>query len=211
MPSKVFKYFIGMGASQSGLRPMESKQSSRVGLPNGDDLPCHMEDAPIDRVSEDEGNGTSPAEPTRSRSETDRESLRGSSTSVLPIREDSSRRITRLTTQGTNQRGWKRRPTNYPRSGSDKISNETEVGSGIPGDGPTSRASEERPAEAYGPAVSSNNSEKTPKNCFLDKTRPCGPDCMAFDAHWKVQPCSLLRALKVTIVPVMPPPPKVKL
>lgn len=199
-----------MGASQPGLRSMESRQSSRNRLPNGDDLPCHMEDAPIDRISENQGDGTSAAQSTRSGSETDREGVRRSSAGVLPIREDSERRSNRWTEKGIDQGSISRRFADNSSGRTDASKHETETSTGVSGHRSESGLTKEGPPKADGSTISSSSSEKTSKNCFLDKTRPCGPDCTAFDALWKLQPCALLRALKVTSTPIMPPPPKVK-
>lgn len=210
MLSRVFKYFIGMGASQSGLRPMEPRYPSRAGLPNGDDLPCHMEDAPIDRVSKNTSNGSSSIKSAGSRIETNRESIRGSSSGILPVREISTRRVDGSTPQSLDQGSESRRDEDYASSRLSSISDTPETESRYANNGSASRASETRPSEIDGSSIPLRVGEETSKNCFLDKTRICGQDCMAFDPYWKHQPCSLLKALKVTAIPAMPPPPKVK-
>lgn len=199
-----------MGASKSGLRPMESRQSSRIRLPNGDDLPCHMEDAPIDRIPEDQSYGPSATKSARSGRKIDRESVRRSPSSILPIREVPSRRITGSVAQKLDQGSNSRRSEDYSCGGPNSVPTKTEASAGISDDGTTGRTTEERPLKIDGSRISISSGKEETKNCFLDKTRSCGSDCMAFDIYWKIQPCSLLRAFKPTTALSMPSPPKVK-
>lgn len=202
-----------MGASQFSLRPMEPRQPSRIRLPDGDDLPSNLEDAPVNRISENTGISASSTEPTRGRREIDRESLRRSTLSIFPIREDTERRVNGSSSQSLTEGNNSGRHENYTSNRSSSVSNAAQIEPGIESSGSESRTTTPGEIKTDRSKLLSHHSEETPKNCFLDKTRSCGPDCMAFDTHWKSsQPCSILRTFKITTnLPIPPSPPKVKL
>lgn len=210
-PLKVFKYFIGMGESQFGLRSMESRQSSRIRLPDGDDLPSNMEDAPINRISKNKSFGTSTAESAGSRRKVDRKSLRGFALSFFSVRKIAKRRIHRSSSQGPIQGSGAWRNENNSCTRSYPTSNATETESRVENFGSESRTITAGQVKVDGSKLPPRNSEEASKNCFLDKTRICESDCMAFDTHWKSQPCSIIRALKPSTNFPVPIPPKVKL
>jgi len=199
-----------MGASQHGLRPMEPRNASRDWLPNGDDLPRCVEDASEHRISEDSSTSSSPDESTGSRGQANREGLRRLAWSLLSIREDATRGDDRPATQSFAQGDRTGRLGHQTTDRYDQISDAAEVEPRSPHPESESRPSSGRSPEIDRSGHPIHSSEETPKNCFLDKTRPCGADCTAFDPYWKTQHCSILRALKVTTTPSQPMPPKVK-
>ncbi len=201
-----------MGASQPGLRPMEPRNTSRAGLPNGDDLPVRMEDAPEHRIPEDPSRCSSTAQPTGGRRQADRASLRGFKAIILPLREDSEGRDERSTAEGSPQGSGTRRPDDKATGRPDSGANAPKANEGGYGSQPEGGPPSSRPPQTSGSNVPVPSGEETYKKlCFLDQFRICAEDCMAFDKYWTANPCTILRAIRPRPpASTLPPPPKVK-
>jgi hypothetical protein len=209
---------IGMGAGQHSLRQVQGDTGDW--LPNGDSIPGRMENAPTNRIPEEPGDD--PISPISGGGgvEDDFESLRGSQASILPVRAFSERGRARYASEGYVQRDGERSSTSNATCGGKSEDKQGEVVPRTAGDNEEGGDASRREAEEAGQIPireSEDASEKTSyaimKHCFLDKSRVCLNNCVAYDSYWESknqQPCTILRSLTSPQPrPKTPEPPKV--
>ena len=200
-----------MGAGQHTFR--SASRNAGIRLPNGDPLPCLVEDAPGDRVQQEPISDAGSDESARSRPEEYREGLRRSEECLLPIRKDSERRGSCGSEEGPGEGDEERSYGCASNDGPDQVGSEAEACKGTGVSTTSGQHASSRATPKTGSLPSPSSTKEAKKKCFLDQFRNCDNTCMAFDDHKAdrgVQPCSILRSMGKRSMPIKAPaPPKV--